>query len=222
MAREQDEPVWRGVMSAIMGDANEESAQVALLAINHRWPDIRVLGCQYVARHGRPEQGPWLLPLLNDTDPRVKLAAIEAAGRCHNPALIEGVPHPDQAGHPQGLVPLLADPDPRLRTATAISLSQLGDPRGMQELVRMSYHESPAVREQFVRHMGASGRTRFVEHLIRMGHTEQNPNVQRSILASLEQLVPGDARPRNLAETASLNEQLTQWVAWWQQQSQIH
>jgi hypothetical protein len=54
-----------------------------------------------------------------------------------------------------------------------------------------------------------------------MGHTEQNPNVQRSILASLDQLVASENRPGQRAQTTGLDAQMSQWVAWWQQQSQL-
>lgn len=218
LAHEQDDTVWRQVMAACSRDATEDSAQLALLAINHRWPDIRVLGCEHVARHGRPEQGLWVLPLLDDANPRVQLAAVEAAGRCHNPVVIEGTIRPgEEGGHP-GLVTLLAHPNERLSRAAAFSLSRLGDARGMQELVRMSYHENPTVRREIAMRMGDSGRTRFIEHLVRMGHTEQHTQVQRAILESLNRLVPPDNRPRGLGETSDAGEQITRWVAWSQQQ----
>jgi len=221
MAREQDQSVWRGVMGAVLNDGSQDAAQLSLLAINHRWPDVRTLGCQYVSRHPSSARGPWVLPLLDDPNRQVQLAAIEAAGRCHNPIVIDGIAaSADTQEHP-GLVALLSQPDERVSGAAAVSLSRLGDARGMQELVRISYDESPARRRETAAHMGETGRTRFVEHLIRMGHTEQNTQVQKAILESLDRLVPQENRPLGLESIADSRDRITQWVAWSQQQSQI-
>jgi HEAT repeat protein len=221
MAREQDEPVWREVMGAVLNDGSQDAAQLSLLAINHRWPDVRTLGCRYVSRHPSSARGTWVLPLLDDPNRQVQLAAIESAGRCHNPIVIDGTPaSADTQEHP-GLVALLSEADDRVCGAAAVSLSRLGDARGMQELVRISYDESPARRRETAAHMGETGRTRFVEHLIRMGHTEQNTQVQKAILESLDRLVPQESRPTSLESTADSRDRITRWVAWSQQQSQI-
>jgi hypothetical protein len=215
LLHEQDRLVWRYATNAVLADASDECARIAELAANHVWPDIRMLGCDYAARHGRPQFAAWLLPLLHDRDRNVQMAAVQAAGRCSHPLLLDGTP--SGAVPLPGLRPLLTHADERLRTAAAISMSRLGDPQAMQELVRLSFQSTAAVREQAVAAMGVSGQTRFIEHLVRLGWTEPNAGVQRAILTSLEQLTPAHERPAELAAHPASDARLRIWMAWWQQ-----
>uniref|UniRef100_UPI00261560C3 HEAT repeat domain-containing protein n=1 Tax=uncultured Gimesia sp. TaxID=1678688 RepID=UPI00261560C3 len=167
MTHEQDRLVWRIVMAAIAKDNYEETAQLALLAINHTWPDIRILGCVYFGSHGSPQYATWLLPLLQDKNESVKLAAINAIGHCHNPIAIEGIMKsaPDQSPGPS-LRSLMTHSNQRIRFETVAALSRLGDVEGMQEMVRLTSDRLNSTRIDAVREMGDSGQTRFVEPLV--------------------------------------------------------
>ncbi|MGE3313748.1 MAG: HEAT repeat domain-containing protein [Planctomycetaceae bacterium] len=215
LAQEQDRVVWRSILSAISKDAGDESAEIALLAIHHSWPDIRVLGCEYVELHGQPREALWLLPLLDDRNKSVQLAAVRALGNCHNPIALDGLPG-NESGQRRGLRELLSSSDKTLQFATVSSMSRLGDPQGMQELVRISYHQSAQIREEAVRQMGQTGQSRFVGHLISLAWTESQDSVRRSILQSLEQLVPVDKRPAGLAGASGYDSKIRIWAAWWQ------
>jgi HEAT repeat protein len=214
LAKEQDQLVWRYAMAAVQRDATEEGAQVALLAINHKWSDIRQLGCRYVARHGRPQRAEWLRPLFVDSNTSVQLAAVEAAGACNNPTIIDDGDGEEGEPPSRGLRALLTHPQQRIRFACAVSMSQLGDSEGMQELIRMSFHESSTVRRQAVTQMGETGRARFVEHLIRLGWTETNAMVKRAILANLDRLTPPVKRPEGLLDAADFDAKIQLWAEW--------
>ncbi|NOX54669.1 MAG: hypothetical protein GXP27_09565 [Planctomycetes bacterium] len=218
LAQEQDGLVWRFAMQAILPDDNNEAAQVALQAINHTWPDIRLLGCRYIARHGHPQHARWLLPLLHDANREVQLQAAKAAGLCRNPIVLDGVgdhSRESTAGS-GGLRSLLNHQDARIRLAAAVSMSQLGDDQGIQELTRLSYHADPQVRVQVIREIGRTGRARFIEHLVRLAWTEKHPAVKRAILRSLEELTPAEELPPELATATTDDDRIYAWVAWWQ------
>lgn len=219
MAQEQDRLVWRIVMSSIAKDNYEEAAQLALLAINHNWPDIRILGCEYFGTYGLPQYAIWLLPLLNDKNESVQLAAINAIGKCHNPIAINGIQNSSQE---QGLSPslrsLLTHSNQRIRFQTVVALSQLGDVQGMQELVRLSSNTLISVRTDAIHEMGNSGQTRFVEPLVQLAWTERNHITLKEILSSLEKLVPTSEQPADLSPSKKHSEQAEIWMNWWQTQ----
>ena len=214
---EQDALVWRYAILAIQADATEESALIAQLAINHSWPDIRLRGCEYIGRHARPQHAVWLLPLLDDPNRNVKLAAIRACGSCRNPIVIDSRLPNAASSHPIGLRTLLTDPDRHIRTETIASLSRLGDEQGMLELMRLTSDINAAVRESAVLEMAQSGQMRFVQHLIKMAWIETNDGVKRAIVESLDELVPPEKRPSGVYEESSYDGKIRLWNAWWQE-----
>jgi HEAT repeat protein len=218
MRQEQDRLVWRSVMQAVTPDASDQAGQLALLAINSTWPDVRVLGCDYVARHGQSEQAVWLLPLLHDSSRLVQSAAIRAAGECGNPVVLDGL-QDQSAETAKGLRPLLAQTQGATRFAVIRSMSRLGDHQAMQELVRMSFDANPATRLDVVRAMGDTGHSRFVEPLVRLAWTEPDHHVRQGAVAALERLVPVNQRPAGLANAKSLAETVSLWNDWWTAQA---
>ncbi|WP_339729455.1 HEAT repeat domain-containing protein [uncultured Gimesia sp.] len=217
MTHEQDRLVWRIVMSAISKDNYDESAQLALLAINHNWSDIRILGCEYFGKHGLPQYAAWLLPLLNDKNESVQLAAMHALGQCHNPIAITGIQNTAQNQPPApSLKSKLTHSNHRVRFEAVAALSRLGDIEGMQELVRLSNDTNNSIRSDAVREMGDSGQTRYVEPLIQMAWTERNHSTLKEILSSLDKLVPDSEQPAELASQLKHFEQAKIWMNWWQ------
>lgn len=218
LVREQDGIVWRYVMTAILKDDSSDCADIALLAANHNWPDIRVLGCDYIAYHGHHAHAVWLLPLLTDANFSVQLAAIRAAAKCRNPIVLDGQPGADSG---KGLRPLLMSPQLQLRLPVAASMSCFGDPEGMRELCRLSMENHWMDRKQAVVAMGESGQSRFVEHLMRVAWTESNQHVRRAAIGSLEQLVPPANRPQGSDPARNLDRSVELWVAWWDDQKRV-
>jgi HEAT repeat protein len=214
MAFEQDRQVWQDVLAAILPDAHPEAAQLALVALNSPWPDIRQLGCDYFERHPQPEFTPWLLPRLQDQDRHIRLRAIRVLAQCGNPTALDGYSGDPQAA---GLRSLLTQADAQLRWEAVVAMSRLGDPQGAQELIRRMYDSHPRQREQAVQAMGQTGQTRFIEPLLRSLWTETDRGVQLAMLKALEQLVPRDEHP-GLAPGSSIGDKINVWARWWEQQ----
>lgn len=216
MKSEQDSLVWRFVMLGVYRDGSEEAARLALLAVNHHWPDVRVLGCEYIGRHELVEHATWLLPLLYDTNKAVQLSAVTAAGKCRNPIVLDGLqPAGGQAGL-RGLRPLLTESQGQLQFAVVASMSRLGDPQAMQELARQALDANSTSRLDVVQTMGETGQTRFVEPLIRLAWTEPNHHVRQAALVNLKKLVPPAEQPSKLPVARSVPEAVEIWAAWWE------
>ena len=215
---EQDLTVWRNCLAAVNAQATPEAASIAQLALNHQWPDIRLLGCEYFAKHGQFAHARWLMPLFTDANRDVRLAAIRAAVPCGNPVILDGLP-----GSPPlpGLRSQLTHPDDQLRLTVAATMSRFGDWAAMQELVRMSLHADWTIRREAVRAMGTSRQTRFIEKLISAVWTESNYTVRLSVLNSLQQLVPEQEWPAGLRGTQDYNRQVELWATWWTARSAI-
>jgi HEAT repeat protein len=216
MKTEQDNLVWRMAMLGVYRDGSEGAARLALLAVNHHWPDVRILGCEYVGRHELPEQAVWLLPLFYDANKAVQLAAVTAAGKCHNPIALEGMPPSANQAALRGLRPLLTESQGQIQSAVVASMARLGDAEAMQELIRLAMDANSTSRLDVVQTMGETGQTRFVEPLIRLAWTEQNHHVRQAALASLQRLVPAVSQPAGLIRAKSTAEAVEIWAGWWE------
>lgn len=210
LAREQDAIVWKFAMVALEKDVSAQGARIAQMAVNHTWPDIRILGCRQICRLGGQEQALWLLPLFSDTNVLVQVASVEAAMRCGNPIVLDGIP-----GQGGGVRSLITTEHPQLRVQVCACLCQFGDQQGVNELTRLARDGNWNIRYAAVEAMGSSGQTRFVGTLTQLGWTEKHPSVQRVLLQSLEQLVPASQRPPELRGNLTPQQQLEMWVAWW-------
>lgn len=222
---EQDRYVWQAAVQAILPDPRESAAQIALLALHHAWPDIRQLGLQYVSRRPQPTYGLWLLPLLSDPQPEIRLQAVRLAGLCQNPMLLDGLPAAGDTPAAPGLRGLITTKDAELQEAVIVSLAQLGDEAGIQELVRRCHAPEPSRRLAAVQAMARTGRPQFLEPLIQLAWTESTPQVRREMLAALTALAPPDDRPAAIrplepgdprSESALADEQLHAWAEWWE------
>lgn len=216
MVAEQDRQVWQDVSAALLPDALPEAAQIALIALNSPWPDIRHFGCAYFERHPQPEYAAWLLPRLEDADRQLRLRAIRILARCGNPMVLGGLQAPSEA---PGLRTLLTETDQEIRWEAVLAMSALGDPQAAQELIRQSYDPHPRQRELAVAAMAQTGQTRFIEHLLRRAWTENDRAVQAAMLKALDQLAPMDDRP-GLAPESSIGDKITQWARWWETRQQ--
>ena len=101
-----------------------------------------------------------------------------------------------------------------VRIAAAIAMSRHGDPQGLDELTRLSWHADGRVRRKVVLAMGESGQARFIEHLIRLGWTDRDVTVRRAVLESLDRLVPPETRPAELAKIRTTDQRMTAWQNW--------
>jgi HEAT repeat protein len=124
-------------------------------------------------------------------------------------------PAENQAGL-RGLRPLLTESRGLLQFAVVASMSRLGDPEAMQELVRRVLDNDSALRLDAVQTMGETGQMRFVEPLVRLAWTEPNHQVRQAALANLQKLVPPSEQPQKLASARTVPEAVEIWAAWWE------
>ncbi len=218
MAVEQDVHVCRGMLQAIARDARPAARQMAEAALLHAWSDVRVLGCQYVEELRLPQLAPFLLPLFQERNPTMQLAAIRAAGACQNPLVLDGFPH--QADSPEevaaanhGLRGLLGTVSPALEWEVVASMARLGDEQGLTEVRKRCYAELPEARARAISLLGELGDERAVAALIRLGWTEQHSAPRSALLQSLEQLIPPASRPP-LNNIHTYEAQLEAWAKW--------
>jgi len=115
-----------------------------------------------------------------------------------------------------GLRRLLTDSDGQVHYLTVVSMSQLGDPQAMDELVRLAFDPGSKMRLEIVQTLGASGQTRFIEPLIRLAWTESQPHVRQAALESLLKLVPEGEHPQRLKLARNPVEAVEIWTAWWE------
>ncbi|MDA0833760.1 MAG: HEAT repeat domain-containing protein [Planctomycetota bacterium] len=228
LLHEQDRIVWQRAFAAIVLDGTDEAAELALLALNHQWPDIRQLGCDFVVRHPHPSRGIWLLPLLDDPNANVQLAAIRATGLCQNPIVLDGPPVSGSSdaenGHvadvpSRGLRPLLSHAQSNVRNEATIAMSRLGDQQAIQVLMQMCRSPDSETRMHAIAAMAESRQSRFIEPLINLGWTESDAGVQHAILRALLELVPEERRPEKLSPVAPASDALKVWMDWWKLQS---
>ncbi|QDU81406.1 HEAT repeat protein [Polystyrenella longa] len=218
MLKEQDQMVWRSVLAAYQRDRTPEAAELARIALHHSWPDIRLLGCQYIEFDPKPEYAEWLRPLMHEKQNRpLRLKAIQLVGNCRNPNLLQPrYPKAEQQlPQEQGLLALLQETEPELRFAVISATSKLGYQQTTQELIFMGQHPEANVRLRAIKAMGESGQTRFAKPLLQLGINEQQTQVQREILNSLQKLTTyGTTPPQDIARYP-YEQQLKMWDEIW-------
>jgi HEAT repeat protein len=224
--QEQDEQVWRSIAEAISHDSGQGQIRIVRLLLRNRWGDLQKLGCQYVEKHRVPELGIDLLPLLASSDRLVQMAAINAAGYCGNPILINGLPQTgDTMGTSNGLRMLLNDANPRVRQESAIALARLRDGQGIVELVRLSHSPEAQLRHRVVKIMGELGGEQYVGQLIQLLWIEKEPAIRSSILEALQNSVPENQEPPTVKnanfQMLKVEEQKNAWHEWWAQRHQL-
>jgi len=226
ITNEQDIHVCRSLIQAIAHDTTPAARAVAEAALVHSWPDVRILGCRYAAEHRLPQLAPFVLPLLHERNPSVQLEAIQTAGLCRNPLVIDGFPGQPESGNtglPEqsgGLRSLLGTVPPTVEFEVITSLARLGDDQGQMELLKLCYSPAAERRIQAVSLLGELGDGASVDHLIRLGWTEQDPGVRNAILNSLNQLVSAERRPKFPTELDS-RAQLERWAQWREEQTSL-
>lgn len=218
LPREQDVHVCRGLMQSISANTSPAARHVAERALLHAWPDVRILGCQYIEQQGLPQLAPFLLPLLQERNPSIQQAAIRAAGACRNPLVLDGFPQTTSRpgeipGGMTGLRQLLGTVSPALEWEVISSMAKLGDAQGLSELRKRCHSESPDTRARAIALVGELGDDRAIHLLIRLGWTEPHTGARSALLQSLEQLVPVAQRP-DLTQAFTYEAKLERWSAW--------
>jgi len=212
LKQEQDLHVCRDLMMTIEQDTTQEARVVAQNGLTHTWPDVRILGCQYVEKQRVPQLAPFLLPLLQERNASVQRAAILACGNCQNPLVIDGFKDAKNTQQ-AGLRSLLGSVNRETELLVIAGLARLGDEQGRSELLKLSYSSETNTRRQVVRIMGELQDQRLVEHLIRIGWTEPAPDVRLAVLDALKKTVPLNQQPKIIASN-STKQKMQIWSEW--------
>jgi hypothetical protein len=213
VASEQDPLVFRTVLRAVAEDSTHGAREVAKAALHSPWDDIRLAGIDYVARHRLVEAAAWLLPVIDSPNAGPRRAAVEAAGLCGNPIVLDGTRDAKGDVVYGGLRPLLGTESLDLRREVVLAMARLGDSTGIEELRRSAVDTDPLARLWSIRAMRESGQTRFVTDIVRLLWVERDLRVQQEGLTSLAALVPLDQQPR-WSRTATLSEKIAAWSEW--------
>ena len=212
LKQEQDLQVCRDLMMTIDGDTTQQARVVAQVGLTHTWPDVRILGCQYVQKQRVRQLAPFLLPLLQERNASVQKAAILACGYCQNPLVIDGFKD-GQNGQQTGLRSLLGTVNRETELLVIAGLARLGDEQGINELLKLSYSPDANTRREVVHIIGELQKQELVEHLIRIGWTEPAADVRLAVLDALRKTVPENRQPKMIASDSS-KRKLEIWSDW--------
>ena len=224
MRREQDRQIWNHVHDVVASQPDPEGSQrIVQLMLNQPSASLRRMGCAWVSQHaerfvvahGQWIHAVWLHPLLEDADARVQLAAVQAAGHCGHPALLEDIHGRDGIGVHRGLRTLYDQATGDLRFAVALSMSRLGDRRGAQELMLLTRAQRSRDRLQAVQAIGESGQPAvYVPDLIGLLEVEPQQQVRTAVLQSLGKLVPENEQPQELELIINQKKKADVWRRW--------
>ena len=99
MLQESDTLVWRSVLIAFANNDSEPMLQMIRVAIGHDSAEIRRRACEWMAAHPDPSYFKLLKPALEDTNQKVKIAAIRAivaGGKLEDAAPLKNILDEDQ------------------------------------------------------------------------------------------------------------------------------
>jgi HEAT repeat protein len=203
MATESDDLVWLSVLRAVADENGEEAATLACAALGHPASEVRRGACLHLAAHPDRRHAPLLLPALDDSQPLVVCAALEAlgAGGMDDPTPIKR---------------LLNSPSDEIQLAAATALVQLRDAAGKPALERSAYSNDPLIRARAVRAMGKYPDPEFLPILIRL--LSDKADVSRSALTSLPQVAGEDVSQPSGQPPASNAERISRWKRWFERE----
>jgi HEAT repeat protein len=203
MQTETDDLVWLRVLQAISNESGEEAAAIACAGLSQSSSEVRRQACVYMAAHPDRRHVPWLLPALEDKQPLVICAAIEAlaAGGMDDPAPLK---------------PLLNSTSEEIQLAVAIALVRLNDAGGKPALERLAYSKDSQIRAQVARALGEYPDPEFIPILIR--YLSDQAAIARAALASLPKVVGEDiSQPANHPQLP-IAERISRWKHWFERQ----
>lgn len=206
--REQDQLVWKSIMSSIMRDKSVAGTEVARLALNSGWPDVRVLGCRYAGRHRVAAVAAELQLLFDDQNHQVRLEAIRAAGHSGHPRFKSRSPNADSVD----LQSLMMSSDATLRKEATIALARLGDATALETLGRLVRQGGVQERCEVVRTMAEVNHPSLIRGLIELGWTERSDLVKVEVLRALDKMVREEQKPITLNNQQSIQDRIDLWV----------
>lgn len=97
--------------------------------------NVRASGLRGLGLHGRPEDVGLILPQLEDEIPAVRLEAVRALQRIHNPEAIDALIISTRLPDPTEEAGRTGEPEPMIRGEAAFALGQYAEPRVVQPLI---------------------------------------------------------------------------------------
>ncbi|MCC6125425.1 MAG: HEAT repeat domain-containing protein [Pirellulales bacterium] len=203
MAAESDDLVWLSILRAISNENGDEAATLACAALGHPACEVRRRACMLMAAHPDRRHASLLLPALEDSQPLVVCAALEAlgAGGMDDPAPIKR---------------LLNSPSDEIQLAAATTLMQLNDAAGKPALERLAHSGDPLIRARAARAMGEFPDPAFLPILIHL--LSDKADVSRSALMSLPQVAGEDISQPAGQPPASTAERISRWKRWFERE----
>jgi HEAT repeat protein len=195
---ENDAIVWQTVLAAVASDPSQTTAQLAYMAIGHASSEVRRRACEYLQTHSDKCHLQALLPVLEDPNVTVAIAAVRAIGAA-------GV------GDPEPLVRLLNVPDKQLRLETAMALARSKIEAGFAGIERLSRDTDFEIRRAAAVAMGEVGDEVFVPALIIL--IEDRRDIQVAALSSLAKIAGHDVVQEDELSVLP-DEQVRRWKRW--------
>ena len=187
LRREQTVAVWRGVAEALAHERGPHVEAIFQAAIASPWADLRELACRFVGRSAEPSLAEMLRPRLTDESEPVRLAAIEAAGRCGQPSLLSSR---DEA---PGLRDLRSDPSRTVRAAITAAMFRLGDEDAVAELLRRMHETDRSRQLAAIAVLKEAPPPSIAAAVQSLAWTERDDRVRDELLALLEVIDPDAA-----------------------------
>jgi HEAT repeat protein len=198
---ESDATVWQSALQAVADDTSEPATRLARIGLGHAAADVRRQACAYLAAHPAPAHARFLLPLLQDGNRGVVLAAVRAV------ALTDAV----EAVGP--LEAVLASPDEELQLEASRALVRLHDAAGKAALERLTYSDDPKSRAGAARVMGQLADPAFAASLVRL-LDDSRETVRWAALESLPKVARADVGKDAAGPPVATPEQIRRWKAW--------
>jgi HEAT repeat protein len=202
MERETDPLVWQAALGLVASDPREIALRLAYMAVANASSEVRRRACENMRHCPAREHTAVLLPILQDPNVQVAIAAARALGA----AGIED---------PAPLVPLLGTPDHRLRLELAIALARSEIEQGIAALERLAREADSDIRRSAAQAMGELENPVFVPTLLAL--LDDRHDVQNAALASLAR-VTGHNIQQGDELSVLPDEKCRRWKAWHSQQ----
>jgi HEAT repeat protein len=196
---ETDPIVWQAVMALVASDPRGAARRLAYVAVANASSEVRRRACEYLENHPDRAHLDVLLPMLDDGDLTVAMAAVQAIGAA-------GIQDPEP------LIRLLNAPDRQLRLESAIALAGSRFDAGLAAIERLSHETDLEIRRAAAVAMGEIGDAVFLPRLIEL--IDDRRDIQLAAMASLAAIAGQDVAHREGAAVLP-DEQVRLWKRWY-------
>lgn len=138
---------WVGLLRSLAGLRDETCFKLALKALEHPGPDVRLAALDAVLDFADSRAVAHVAQLLEDPEALVRARSVEVLGLLG-----------DRRGAPRA-APLLWDPDSQVVARAAVAVGLLGHAESEARLLELGEHADPEVRAAAVSSLGRLGST---------------------------------------------------------------